>query len=140
MTGRFLSRDPEDGCKYNSASLHKYLYAGGDPVNAKDPTGQSSIAESRLLQAAIFTAVVATYYAEKTDPNAVAGALSQLAKAENCAAEYIACALTTLADKRGRVIGESRCQTCHGQCLALGYWPSGYMTRSGYCSCEYLHP
>ncbi|MGA9673272.1 MAG: RHS repeat-associated core domain-containing protein [Terracidiphilus sp.] len=40
-TGRFLSRDPEDGFIDEPASLHKYLYAGGDPVNAKDPTGRN---------------------------------------------------------------------------------------------------
>jgi RHS repeat-associated protein len=39
-TGRFLSRDPEDGYAKDPASLHKYLYAGGDPVNMIDPTGR----------------------------------------------------------------------------------------------------
>ncbi len=40
-TGRFMSRDPEDGKAKVPATLHKYLYAGGDPVNAKDPTGRA---------------------------------------------------------------------------------------------------
>jgi RHS repeat-associated protein len=40
QTGRFLSRDPEDGHINDPASLHKYLYANGDPVNALDPTGR----------------------------------------------------------------------------------------------------
>ncbi len=39
-TGRFLSRDPLDGNAINPASLHKYLYANGDPVNVIDPTGR----------------------------------------------------------------------------------------------------
>ena len=39
-TGRFMSRDPEDGIPTDPRSLHKYLYAGGDPVNAMDPTGR----------------------------------------------------------------------------------------------------
>jgi RHS repeat-associated protein len=39
-TGRFLSRDPEAGIALDPKSLHKYLYAGGDPVNASDPTGR----------------------------------------------------------------------------------------------------
>ena len=39
-TGRFLSRDPEDGKPWDPKTLHKYLYAGGDPVNAIDPTGR----------------------------------------------------------------------------------------------------
>jgi len=38
-TGRFLSRDPEDGYAKDPASLHKYLYAGGDPVNMIDRPG-----------------------------------------------------------------------------------------------------
>ena len=37
LSGRFLSRDPEDGSVTNPSTLHKYLYAGGDPVNAEDP-------------------------------------------------------------------------------------------------------
>jgi RHS repeat-associated protein len=36
-TGRFLSRDP---------SLHKYLYAGGDPVNRIDPSGRADSIET----------------------------------------------------------------------------------------------
>jgi len=42
-TGRFLSRDPLDGKTIDPASLHKYLYAGGDPVNMIDPTGKSIV-------------------------------------------------------------------------------------------------
>jgi RHS repeat-associated protein len=39
-TGRFMSRDPLDGQAFDPKTLHKYLYAGGDPVNAMDPTGR----------------------------------------------------------------------------------------------------
>jgi RHS repeat-associated protein len=42
LTGRFLSRDPEDGQLTDPKSLHKYLYAGGDPVNAFDPSGRNT--------------------------------------------------------------------------------------------------
>jgi RHS repeat-associated protein len=42
-TGRFLSRDPEDGNRFDPASLHKYLYAAGDPVDAFDPTGRDFV-------------------------------------------------------------------------------------------------
>jgi RHS repeat-associated protein len=45
VTGRFLSRDPEDGVAHDPASLHKYLYADGDPTNAKDPGGRGAIFE-----------------------------------------------------------------------------------------------
>jgi RHS repeat-associated protein len=39
-TGRFMSRDPYDGNQADPRSLHKYLYAGGDPVNFVDPLGR----------------------------------------------------------------------------------------------------
>jgi RHS repeat-associated protein len=42
-TGRFMSRDPEDGIDTDPKTLHKYNYAGGDPVNAIDPTGRATI-------------------------------------------------------------------------------------------------
>jgi RHS repeat-associated protein len=44
-TGRFLSRDPLDGNMTDPKTLHKYLYAGGDPVNAMDPTGRIELME-----------------------------------------------------------------------------------------------
>ena len=47
-TGRFMSRDPEEGTSTNPASLHKYLYAGGDPVNGMDPYGQEEQVEYHL--------------------------------------------------------------------------------------------
>jgi len=48
-TGRFTSRDPEDGYIGVPATLHKYLYANGDPVNLKDPTGQEAIAGTATI-------------------------------------------------------------------------------------------
>jgi RHS repeat-associated protein len=45
LTGRFMSRDPEDGIPTDPMTLHKYAYADGDPVNATDPTGRSAVAE-----------------------------------------------------------------------------------------------
>lgn len=44
LTGRFVSRDPDDGIDTDPASLHKYLYAEGDPVNLRDPNGREAIA------------------------------------------------------------------------------------------------
>jgi RHS repeat-associated protein len=44
-TGRFLSRDPLDGQAKDPASLHKYLYANGDPVNRIDPRGREDLIE-----------------------------------------------------------------------------------------------
>jgi len=48
-TGRFLSRDPEDGEAFEPASLPKYLYASGDPVNGWDPTGRDNIFQRALI-------------------------------------------------------------------------------------------
>jgi RHS repeat-associated protein len=45
LTGRFMSRDPEDGKLIDPLSFHKYLYADGDPVNVVDPKGQEALAE-----------------------------------------------------------------------------------------------
>jgi RHS repeat-associated protein len=44
-TGRFLSRDPKDGDTTDPKTLHKYLYANGDPVNRLDPRGRAGIME-----------------------------------------------------------------------------------------------
>ena len=61
-TGRFLSRDPEDGKETDPASLHKYLYANGDPVNGFDPRGhEDEISVASLLA----TVVRASLYVAK---------------------------------------------------------------------------
>jgi len=38
--GRFITADPVEGSIYEPISLHKYLYAGLDPVNKIDPSGE----------------------------------------------------------------------------------------------------
>ena len=48
LTGRFMSRDPENGNEFDPKSLHKYLYVGGDPVNGLDPQGREIVAEYSL--------------------------------------------------------------------------------------------
>ena len=42
LTGRFMSRDPESGNYRDPATLHKYVYAGSDPVNGEVPSGRST--------------------------------------------------------------------------------------------------
>ncbi|HVU48663.1 MAG TPA: RHS repeat-associated core domain-containing protein [Terracidiphilus sp.] len=49
FTGRFMSRDPESGNQFDPTTLHKYLYAGGDPVNLIDPTGRDELFETALV-------------------------------------------------------------------------------------------
>ncbi len=41
--GRFISVDPFIGLAGNPSSLHRYRYAGADPVNATDPTGRMTL-------------------------------------------------------------------------------------------------
>jgi len=43
VTGRFMSRDPEDGDPTDPATLQKYLYANGDPTNRMDPSGRTTM-------------------------------------------------------------------------------------------------
>jgi RHS repeat-associated protein len=43
LTGRLLTRDPAAGRIKVPATLHKYLYAGADPVNFEDPSGEGRI-------------------------------------------------------------------------------------------------
>ena len=40
QTGRFLARDPFAGTPFEPASLHRYLYAYGNPTVYVDPTGE----------------------------------------------------------------------------------------------------
>jgi RHS repeat-associated protein len=60
VTGRFVSRDPEEGKINIPASLHKYLYADGDPVNGRDPWGREDMFETgaRLAKDAAKAALV----------------------------------------------------------------------------------
>jgi RHS repeat-associated protein len=48
-TGRFESMDPAAGNIVEPITLHKYLYAGADPVDAADPTGRD-IFENVLIE------------------------------------------------------------------------------------------
>jgi RHS repeat-associated protein len=45
LTGRFLSRDSQEGSTRTPASLHRYMYANGDPVNGRDPSGHQGLIE-----------------------------------------------------------------------------------------------
>jgi RHS repeat-associated protein len=49
LTGRFLTRDPEAGRIKIPSTLHKYLYAGGDPANKMDPSGRDDLEEDAEL-------------------------------------------------------------------------------------------
>jgi RHS repeat-associated protein len=64
-TGRFMSRDPEDGKRKDPASFHKYLYANGDPLNRIDPRGRDSLIEYIKLQATVTAEVVTEWLVTK---------------------------------------------------------------------------
>ena len=65
LSGRFMSVAIRKTVIHrNPQSLHKYLYAGGDPVNATDPTGKAELFETGLVldeDAAITAASVRKY-------------------------------------------------------------------------------
>ena len=49
-TGTFTTMDTYAGTLNNPVSLHKYLYANGNPVMYKDPTGNFSLMETSVAQ------------------------------------------------------------------------------------------
>ncbi len=49
--GRFISRDPATGNDQTPLSLHKYLYANGNPTNMTDPGGRETLIELEETQA-----------------------------------------------------------------------------------------
>jgi RHS repeat-associated protein len=51
-TGRFMSRDPYDGSTILPVTLHKYLYASGNPVNRIDPRGRADLFEYAIESSA----------------------------------------------------------------------------------------
>ncbi len=56
--GRFITRDTYQGSANDPVSLHRYLYANGDPIMMRDPTGLFSLGELNIasfVQATSFT-------------------------------------------------------------------------------------
>jgi RHS repeat-associated protein len=120
QTGRFMSRDPEDGYIGLPATLHKYFYAGGDPVNHIDPRGRlfteyinesnAAIPEARLID--IYGCVADATLAgidliiDKIEPNDTTGNISTAAGG---ASAVVGCvlltpALTELADAGNKIV------------------------------------
>ncbi|MBN9425418.1 MAG: PASTA domain-containing protein [Burkholderiales bacterium] len=63
-TGRFISTDPFMGYAESPITLHRYLYAGADPVNNRDPSGRDftlpSLTFSQALNASFATGIITT--------------------------------------------------------------------------------
>jgi RHS repeat-associated protein len=57
--GRFIGQDPVEGTSFQSVTLHRYLYAGGDPANNIDPSGNSflGVTISGIVQAHLIAMV-----------------------------------------------------------------------------------
>jgi len=51
LTGRFWTADDYEGSGGDPNSLHKYMYASGDGVNASDPSGNFSLSEISISSA-----------------------------------------------------------------------------------------
>jgi RHS repeat-associated protein len=49
-TGRFTQMDEYPGNESDPASLHKYLYAGANPVNGRDPSGYFTLMDIGIAQ------------------------------------------------------------------------------------------
>jgi RHS repeat-associated protein len=68
-TGRFWTQDTYEGSPGTPASLHKYLYANGDPVSGWDPSGNVTVVEMaqtiRLWAFRIITPVITALKIER---------------------------------------------------------------------------
>ena len=67
-TGTFTTMDTYAGTLDNPVSLHKYLYANGNPVMYKDPTGNFSLMETSVaqgIQATINTIITPRFSLQK---------------------------------------------------------------------------
>jgi RHS repeat-associated protein len=60
-SGRFLTMDPMPGTTTDPRSLHRYLYAAGDPVNKTDPTGNQFDLVSISISISIDTSIQQIY-------------------------------------------------------------------------------
>jgi hypothetical protein len=70
-----MSRDPEDGVAHDPASLHKYLYSNGDPVNGIDPWGREDMFETEGRIAKAEVAITASVILWSVPVSAFEGAI-----------------------------------------------------------------
>lgn len=63
-TGRFTTMDPFPGIITDPPSLHRYTYAGNDPVNKTDPTGRQFDVVSISISFSIDSTIEAAYTQE----------------------------------------------------------------------------
>ncbi len=56
--GRFISQDPFGGSDGDPISLHRYLYAGNDPVDMVDPGGQDETLFGVSMSTAVYSSLI----------------------------------------------------------------------------------
>jgi RHS repeat-associated protein len=88
LTGRFMSRDPNDPQLRNSDGiptdpryLHKYLYANGDPINGIDPSGRGPLPDTVVLYTSIVPPLAATAVTVASYADCIVHSSSDLASA-----------------------------------------------------------
>ena len=119
LTGRFLSRDPEAGKPADPKSLHKYLYAGGDPVNAIDPTGRGTLIETVLLN----TELVAVFVAQDLQGKPLVSAIAEVL----CVGQKVIQYLSNTAEVFNKIFGLGIPSLPSGlELKALETWCSGF--------------
>jgi RHS repeat-associated protein len=65
LSGRFLSRDPKAGHLKVPVTLHKYLYAGANPVNLEDPSGED--VSRTLLSLVVVVGLMSEWVTEEAE-------------------------------------------------------------------------
>ena len=89
LTGRFMSRDPENGKRADPKTLHKYLYAGDDPVNWADPRGREGLFETGAILDEIDSKQVPALV-EFTGKQIILPAFNATVEASQAVAEFLA--------------------------------------------------
>ena len=87
-----MGRDPEDGDALDPRTLHKYLYAGGDPMNRIDPSGRANLLQFVFTTAEISTPTEASLVA------LVGGTATQVAAWAAAIEQYVGIAYLTYQD------------------------------------------
>jgi hypothetical protein len=129
-----MSRDPLDGDITNPGTLHKYLYAQGDPVNGMDPTGRVDEAEVGQIDLGIAArnaaAVYAVGVAVACELNVAASVLGGLAVQPTAPIKSIT---LNLASCSATVVKSERCQDLHKE---VDHWKDVLSGFPGGASCS----
>ncbi|GEM_PF-4977674 len=80
LDGRFMSADSYRGSNADPLSLHKYLYANGDPINGIDPSGHFTITEQSAVVLALGLLIVTILAAPKLTSRATSALSAALAR------------------------------------------------------------